>query len=80
MKAKATDESNDKIRLVSIYKDNLQSIWGMGFTMVRWQGQPIENVNDASDVVNALKDLHIPVLRWPGGSYADEYHWEMDGP
>lgn len=27
------------------------------------------------DVVNALKEINIPVLRWPGGCFADEYHW-----
>lgn len=27
------------------------------------------------DVVNALKELEIPVLRWPGGCFADDYHW-----
>ena len=26
-------------------------------------------------MVAALKELHIPVLRWPGGCFADEYHW-----
>ncbi len=31
-----------------------------------------------NDVLQALKDLQIPVLRWPGGCFADEYHW-MDG-
>ena len=31
-----------------------------------------------NDVLAALKDLHIPVIRWPGGCFADEYHW-MDG-
>lgn len=30
------------------------------------------------DVVEALKNIQIPVLRWPGGCFADEYHW-MDG-
>jgi alpha-L-arabinofuranosidase len=30
------------------------------------------------DVVEALKELQIPNLRWPGGCFADEYHW-MDG-
>lgn len=30
------------------------------------------------DVLQALKDMKIPVLRWPGGCFADEYHW-MDG-
>lgn len=28
-----------------------------------------------NDVVAALKELHIPVIRWPGGCFADEYHW-----
>lgn len=28
-----------------------------------------------NDVVKALKDMKIPVLRWPGGCFADEYHW-----
>ena len=28
-----------------------------------------------TDVVTALKDMGIPVLRWPGGCFADEYHW-----
>ncbi len=27
------------------------------------------------DVVNALKEIKIPNLRWPGGCFADEYHW-----
>lgn len=29
-----------------------------------------------SDVVEALRDMKIPVLRWPGGCFADEYHWK----
>jgi alpha-N-arabinofuranosidase len=28
--------------------------------------------------VNALRKIRVPVLRWPGGCFADEYHW-MDG-
>ena len=31
-----------------------------------------------TDVVEALKKIKVPVLRWPGGCFADEYHW-MDG-
>jgi alpha-N-arabinofuranosidase len=27
------------------------------------------------DIVNALKKIKIPNLRWPGGCFADEYHW-----
>ncbi|MGC4073723.1 MAG: alpha-L-arabinofuranosidase C-terminal domain-containing protein [Nibricoccus sp.] len=28
-----------------------------------------------NDVVAALKNISVPVLRWPGGCFADEYHW-----
>lgn len=27
------------------------------------------------DVLAALKHLHVPILRWPGGCFADDYHW-----
>ena len=46
-----------------------------------WVGEDssIPNTNGyRTDVVNALKELKIPNLRWPGGCFADEYHW-MDG-
>ncbi|SDN99128.1 alpha-N-arabinofuranosidase [Alkalicoccus daliensis] len=29
-----------------------------------------------NDVVEALRNINIPVLRWPGGCFADEYHWK----
>src|SRR6186997_3467327 len=29
-----------------------------------------------NDVVTALKKLKIPNLRWPGGCFADTYHWK----
>ncbi|MBP5702903.1 MAG: alpha-N-arabinofuranosidase [Lachnospiraceae bacterium] len=39
----------------------------------------IPNVNGMRcDVVNALKNIKVPVIRWPGGCFADTYHW-MDG-
>jgi alpha-N-arabinofuranosidase len=43
-----------------------------------WVGEnsPIPNTNGyRNDVVRALQDLKVPVLRWPGGCFADEYHW-----
>ena len=30
-----------------------------------------------TDVVSALKAIHVPVLRWPGGLFADTYHWQQ---
>lgn len=46
-----------------------------------WVGEtsPISNIGGIrADVVEALRKLHIPVLRWPGGCFADDYHW-IDG-
>ena len=46
-----------------------------------WVGRDSEipNTNGIrDDVVEALRAIHIPNLRWPGGCFADEYHW-MDG-
>ena len=46
-----------------------------------WVGEDsaIPNVRGARcDIVDALRAIRIPVLRWPGGCFADEYHW-MDG-
>ncbi len=44
-----------------------------------WVGEdsPIPNTRGIrNDVVAALRRIKIPVLRWPGGCFADEYHWK----
>ncbi|MCK4852760.1 MAG: alpha-N-arabinofuranosidase [Bacteroidales bacterium] len=46
-----------------------------------WVGENSKIPNSGrirTDVVEALRDIDIPNLRWPGGCFADEYHW-MDG-
>ena len=41
------------------------------------ENSDIPNVNGMrTDVVEALKEIEVPVLRWPGGCFADEYHWK----
>jgi alpha-L-arabinofuranosidase len=52
-----------------------------------WVGEDssIPNTNGyRNDVLAALRELQVPVIRWPGGCFADEYHWRngigpMDG-
>ncbi|MGP4062084.1 alpha-N-arabinofuranosidase [Halobacillus sp. H74] len=44
-----------------------------------WVGEDssIANQNGIrTDVLEALRNINIPVLRWPGGCFADEYHWK----
>ena len=46
-----------------------------------WVGKDstIPNIDGyRTDVLEAFKALKVPVLRWPGGCFGDEYHW-MDG-
>ena len=43
-----------------------------------WVGKdsPIPNIGGyRKDVVDALKELQVPFIRWPGGCFADEYRW-----
>ncbi len=41
------------------------------------EDSPIPNVDGIrKDVLDALKEIEVPVLRWPGGCFADEYHWK----
>ena len=57
---------------------------GTGIYEGMWVGpeSKIPNVRGwRKDVIGALKDLHVPLVRWPGGCFADEYHWrEGIGP
>ncbi|NSW90010.1 MAG: alpha-N-arabinofuranosidase [Firmicutes bacterium] len=44
-----------------------------------WVGKdsPIPNTGGIrNDIIEALRELQVPVLRWPGGCFADEYHWK----
>ncbi|WP_046903844.1 alpha-N-arabinofuranosidase [Croceibacterium atlanticum] len=43
-----------------------------------WVGEDSPIPNDSgyrSDVLQALRDIKVPMVRWPGGCFADEYHW-----
>jgi len=51
---------------------------GRGIYEGVWVGKDskIKNINGfRTDVIVALKDLQVPLIRWPGGCFADEYHW-----
>jgi alpha-L-arabinofuranosidase len=57
---------------------------GFGIYGGIWVGEDSKIPNTKgyrNDVVAALKRLEVPVVRWPGGCFADEYHWrEGIGP
>ncbi len=44
-----------------------------------WVGEDSEIPNTGgirNDVIAAMKKIKPPVIRWPGGCFADDYHWE----
>lgn len=44
-----------------------------------WVGEnsPISNTRGIrNDVIAALREIDPPVIRWPGGCFADYYHWK----
>ena len=48
-----------------------------------WVGEdsPIPNTRGIrNDIVEALRRINIPNLRWPGGCFADDYHWRDTRP
>ena len=52
---------------------------GRGIYGGLWVGEnsPIPNTRGIrNDVVAALKKIHVASIRWPGGCFADEYHWK----
>nr|WP_217988301.1 alpha-L-arabinofuranosidase C-terminal domain-containing protein [Aliifodinibius salipaludis] len=51
---------------------------GTGMYGGLWVGEDSDIPNTdgfRDDVIEALKELQIPNIRWPGGCFADEYHW-----
>ncbi len=71
-----TDESGARIdrNVFGQFAEHL----GSGIYDGIWVGKDsrIPNVRGIrSDVVAALRRLHVPNVRWPGGCFADEYHW-----
>ncbi len=37
-----------------------------------------DNEGFRKDVIEAMKEIHVPIVRWPGGCFVSTYHW-MDG-
>jgi alpha-N-arabinofuranosidase len=51
---------------------------GRGIYEGVWVGEDSKIPNTRgyrNDVIEALRKLKVPVVRWPGGCFADEYHW-----
>jgi len=81
-----SNEANIKIRLDEHVARINPNIYGhfaehLGSCIYEgiWVGEdsPIPNTGGIrDDVVEAMKRISPPVVRWPGGCFADDYHWE----
>ena len=42
-------------------------------------GSPLSNEKGfRTDVIDALNELKVPIIRWPGGCFVDGYHGLME--
>lgn len=78
MKIDLNKAQNSSVQLSKYLQGQFSEHLGRGIYGGLWVGKDsnIPNVNGLrSDVIEALKKIHVPVIRWPGGCFADEYHW-----
>jgi alpha-N-arabinofuranosidase len=73
------DVSKTKFRISKFIYGNFSEHLGHCIYGGFWVGEnsTIPNTRGIrNDVVEALRKIKLPVLRWPGGCFADEYHWK----
>ncbi len=73
------DASNIQYRIDKNIYGQFSEHLGHGIYGGIWVGthSSIPNIDGMrKDVIEALKKIDVPVLRWPGGCFADEYHWK----
>lgn len=61
----------------NIYGHFIEHLGGVIYDGV-WVGEesPIPNINGfRKDLVDLLKKINVPVIRWPGGCFAESYNW-----
>jgi alpha-N-arabinofuranosidase len=76
-KVKVSPEVEHHIVSPYIYGQFIEHVGGCIYDGI-WVGEnsEIENVGGIRlDTVRALKKIDVPVVRWPGGLFADNYHW-----
>ena len=40
-------------------------------------GNPLSDEDGLrTDVLSAMRKIHVPILRWPGGCFVSSYHWK----
>lgn len=79
-----TQNEHSKVVISKYIQGQFAEHLGTGIYGGIWVGKNSEIPNKngiRTDVVEALKKINVPVLRWPGGFFADNYHWrEGIGP
>ena len=59
------------------YKFALTTSAAGQFVVERIMLWPADHVGGADpDIIRLLKESHLPILRWPGGNFVSNYHWE----
>lgn len=70
---------NSEVKISKYIQGQFSEHLGAGIYGGIWVGKDSDIPNTRGirkDVVNALRNINVPVLRWPGGFFSDIYHWK----
>lgn len=62
----------------NIYSQFTEHIGGVIYDGV-WVGEKSKIPNRfgiRSELIDRMKQIHVPIIRWPGGCFADSYDWK----
>jgi len=62
----------------NIYGQFTEHIGGVIYDGV-WVGEDSKIANQhgiRSALIEKMKEIHVPIVRWPGGCFADSYDWK----
>ena len=76
-KLKGTLEVSRDLPAEAAYKFALIADAAGQFVVERIMLWPADHVGGADpDIIRLLKESRLPILRWPGGNFASNYHWQ----
>ena len=75
---KISDRKKEAVIAPELHSQFIEFLGGCIYDGI-WVGEDSDIPNYKGirrDVVDALKEIEPPVMRWPGGCFADTYHWK----
>ena len=79
MKAKMTIDAADRVARIDerIYGSFIEQLGRAVYDGIYQPGQKTADANGLrQDVIDAVRKLNVPIVRYPGGNFVSQYKWE----